>query len=125
MIHRKSNMTVFFLFSSSILGNLIKLLHIHTSFSEKQCLNYSKKKRGGDIILIFQKTIQASRNREFLKFFKSIMCFVAKANKNYKDHGPRFSLLTTHFKYRLSRQLFIQILPLPLIIFGQNPVKSH
>ena len=38
--------SVFFSSSSSILGNLIKLLHIHTSFREKQCLNYSKKKEG-------------------------------------------------------------------------------
>lgn len=93
-------MTVFF-FSSSILGNLIKLLHIHTSFSEKLFELQQEKK--GDIILIFQKTIQASRNWEFFKFFQSVMCFVAKANKNYEDHGPRFSLLTTYFKYRFSR----------------------
>ena len=35
-----------YFFSFSILGNLIKLLHIHTSSSEKQCLNYSKKNGG-------------------------------------------------------------------------------
>ena len=64
-------------FSFSILENLIKLLHIHASISEKQYLNKSKKKRGN--------TFDISENNSgllaignFKRLFKSVMCFGCK-----------------------------------------------
>lgn len=107
------------IFFSSILGNLIKLLHIHTSFSEKHYLNYSTEEVENNFDN--SENNQALSNWEFWKIFLSVMCFLSKANENNWGHSSWRHVVTIDqscFKYRLCKQLFIQISPWPFIIFG-------